>query len=243
MCRLTLVETDRQPPVGYLKPLNDQSMRAAILAFAFLTSACANQHGQPQAASDSAAVVDSQSARGVAGSHGIGHALAGAARDRIDSLDCHQPLTLDVASQSLVGVRLDAPDSLIEASLPPHSVKWNVDVHDTDTVTTHTITLCGHVLELGSNGISTTDTAFVTTEGLHVGLPIARFDEVWGEGQLMWSEAGWVMYYSRKTSINAGVDLCISFPPPGDNPAVRRDCRVESIWISTPERVSARQSP
>ena len=219
-----------------------QAMRRTLLALAFLIPACANQHDQPQTRSDSATSGNAtQPGSEVAASTNIDRSRAAAARDRIDSLDCRQPLTLDVATQSVAGVRLDVPDSVLEASLPPGSHKRNVEVYDdADTAITHTITLCGHTLELGSNGISTSDAAFVTTEGLHVGLPIARFDEAWGKGELMWSEAGWMMYYYRKTSINVGVGSCVSSSPSGGEPTVRRDCRVESIWASTPERVNAR---
>jgi hypothetical protein len=216
--------------------------RAVILAFAVLTSACANQHGQPRAASDSTTVGHSIQAGPPEAptSNDVGRLHVAKGRDPMRSLDCKHPLTLDVATQSVAGVSLDAPDSLIEASLPPGSVKRDVDVHESHSGAIHTIALCDHILELGSNGISTTDTAVVTTEGLHVGLPITRFDEAWGEGQLMWSEPGWVMYYFNKTSINAGVDACVLSAPPDDKPTVRRDCRVESIWISTPKRASAR---
>jgi hypothetical protein len=158
----------------------------------------------------------------------------------VPSLDCRQPLTLDVATQSVVGVRLDAPDSLLEATLPPHNVRRNIEVYDGDTATTLTLTLCGHVLEVGGNGISTTDPAFVTTEGLRVGLPITRFDQAWGKGQLLSSEADWVMYYFQKVSINMGVDGCVAFSQPGAQPTLRPDCRVASIWVSTPGRVGAR---
>jgi hypothetical protein len=157
----------------------------------------------------------------------------------VSRLDCAIPLTLDVTSPSVVGIPLDVPDRVLEASLPPRSLRRHVAIDGADTVTTFTITRCGHVLELGWNGISTTDPAFVTTEGLHVGLPIARFD-AWGQGQLQWSEAGWMMYYFRKVSINTGVDACVSVPQPGAQPTVRRDCPVASIWVSTPGRVSAR---
>jgi hypothetical protein len=158
----------------------------------------------------------------------------------VASFDCRHPLALDVARQSVAGIRLDAPDSLLEASLPPRSVQRHVESYDDETVTTLTLTLCGHVLEVGGNGISTTDPAFVTTEGLRVGLPIARFDQAWGKGQLLSSEAGWVMYYFQKVSINTGVDGCVSFPQPGAQPTVRPDCRVASIWVSMPGRVGAK---
>jgi hypothetical protein len=137
----------------------------------------------------------------------------------VPTLDCVKPLTLDVATQSVVGIRLDVPDSVLVASLPPRSVRRHVKINGADTVVTFTITLCGHVLELGWNGISTTDPAFITTEGLHVGLPIAQFD-AWGKGQLLWSEAGWMMYFFQKVSINAGVDACVSPQPVLSQPCV-----------------------
>ena len=158
----------------------------------------------------------------------------------VASIDCRQPLTLDVATQSVAGIRLDVPDSLLEASLPPRSVQRHVESYDDETVVTLTVTLCRHVLEVVGNGISTTDPAFVTPEGLHVGLPVARFDRAWGKGQLLSSEAGWVMYYFQKVSINTGVDGCVSFPKRGAQPTLRPDCRVASIWVSTPGRVGAR---
>jgi hypothetical protein len=173
---------------------------------------------------------------------GLSPSLAHAQRQGspVPGLDCRQPLTLDVATQSVVGVRLDASDSLLEASLPPRSVQRNVESYDDETVITLTITLCGHVLQVGGNGISTTDPAFVTTEGLRVGLPIGRFDQAWGKGQLMSSEAGWVMYYFKKVSINTGVDGCVAFSQTGAQPTVSRDCRVASLWVSTPGRVGAK---
>jgi hypothetical protein len=212
-----------------------------MLVFALLTPSCASQHDQPQARIDSAAFGDSaQPTHEAATSEDVAPLREGAAREGIASLDCHKPLTLDVAAPSVAGIRLDAPDSLIEASLPPRNVKRNAGMYGADTVITYTITLCGHVLELGDNGISTTDPAFITTEGLRVGLPIARFDETWGQGQLIWSEAGWMMYYFRKVSINAGVTACVSIPRPDAQPTVRRDCQVASIWVSTPARVGTR---
>jgi hypothetical protein len=216
-------------------------MRPTIFLFAFLTPSCTSQHDQPEARTDSAAFANSaQPAHGATTPGTVTHSREGVPPDRLASLGCPQSLTIDVAAPSVAGVRLDPPDSLIEAALPPGSVKRNVVVYDTDTVTTYTINLCGHVLELGTNGIYTTDSAFVTTEGLHVGLPIARFDEAWGGGQPMWSEAGWVMYYFKKVSINAGATACVSFGQPNAQPTVDRDCRVESIWVSTPTRVGAR---
>jgi hypothetical protein len=61
----------------------------------------------------------------------------------VPRLDCRKPLTLDVATQSVVGMRLDVPDSVLEASLPPHSVQRHVEIDDADIVVTSTITLCG----------------------------------------------------------------------------------------------------
>ena len=176
------------------------------------------------------------------GSLGLLGLLAVHARAQVSTvhqLDCRKPLTLDVATRSVVGIPLDVSDSALEASLPPRSLERQVHVDDGDTVTTYTIALCGHVLTLGWNGVSTMDPAFVTTEGLHVGQPITRFDEAWGIGQLLWSEAGYVMYYFfKRVSINTGVEGCVILPRAGAQPTVRRDCPVASLWVSTGERAS-----
>ncbi len=76
------------------------------------------------------------------GSLGLLGLLAVHARAQVSTvrqLDCRKPLTLDVATRSVVGIPLDVSDSALEASLPPRSVERQVDVYDGDTVTTYTI--------------------------------------------------------------------------------------------------------
>jgi hypothetical protein len=205
-----------------LRRVLGSSLAGVVLAFVIFS--CANQNDYRERGADSS---------------GLGNSTRPATKA---SLDCRHALTFDVGTGSVAGFKLDAPDSAVEASLPAGSFKRNVHIHDADTAVAFTITLCGHVLELGGNGIFTSDSAFVTTDGLRVGLPIGRFEQVWGKGQLMSSEAGWRMYYFQKVSINAGIDACISFPRPHAPPTIRPDCPVESIWISTPRRVSGAKS-
>jgi hypothetical protein len=155
------------------------------------------------------------------------------------TIDCKRPLVVDIAAKSVAGFRLDVSDSVLEATVPNALLRKTVDTLEGDSSITYGMELCGHTVHVGWNGFRVSDSAFVTTDGLRVGMPVSRFDDTWGQGQLLWSESGYLRYYYlHGVALNLGVDNCVSLPSPGAEGVLDRDCRVAFLWVGTPSRVT-----
>jgi hypothetical protein len=99
----------------------------------------------------------------------------------------------------------------------------------------YTIKLCGHNIRRSGNGISWTDPAFRTAEGLGVGSTLAAFDTVNGLGEASVEEGSFVRYWPLNGIGHFFVDVsdgCYRFKDEGGlvrHVDVDRSCRATKI--------------
>src|SRR5437773_2033796 len=80
-------------------------------------------------------------------------------------------------------VRMNQAIEAVKREVGAANVIEGIAQAEGETSTMYTIKLCGHEVRRTWNGVSWSDPAFRTPEGLGVGSPLAAFDTAYGRGE------------------------------------------------------------
>lgn len=140
---------------------------------------------------------------------------------------------IDIRERTVDGIPVDRPLSALTALLGENRVDSTTEDLEGEPSPMALVDFCGHTVERHWNGLSWTDPAFRTTEGLAAGMPIAAFDSTYGMGSPTWSEAGVVVGYPVDgREFYVGIDQDCVAQTDAMPPDLRsRECEAGSIWI------------
>lgn len=105
-------------------------------------------------------------------------------------------------------------------------------------VPAYAVRICGHVMERSQLGVSWTDPAYRSPEGLGVGSTLSAFDSVFGLGKISADHGLQVRYDLERYKLYVEVDEsgsdCYTIGPPVST--VDRSCRVNMIGLDLHNR-------
>ena len=95
-------------------------------------------------------------------------------------------------------------------------------------MTAYTLRICGHNVEWYDSGVSWTDKAYRTQEGLGVGSTLSAFDSTIGLGKISADHGLQVRYELERYNLYVEVGDCYTIAPQS---TVDRSCRVDGMAL------------
>ena len=143
-------------------------------------------------------------------------------------------ISVDISAGMVGGIDMTLNPESIAREVGPDRFHEDVEILEGTPNTVYVIDFQGHKVYRHWNGVSFTDSVFVTDKGLHVGAKVSEFDAAYGYGEIMWGE-GWVIHYQTE-----GVHFYImvgheNFSEEGRCVSLKsRECKSNEIWINIP---------
>lgn len=143
---------------------------------------------------------------------------------------CGDTLRVDLDARTIAGIWMNQSLEAVKREVGAANVTVQTGSAEGHPVQMYTIKLCGHDVRRGWNGVSWSDPAFRTPEGLGVGSPLAAFDTAYGRGEAIGEEGNSVRYWP----INGVGHFFVYVAPAcygmaGHHWIVDRNCRAVSI--------------
>jgi len=140
---------------------------------------------------------------------------------------------IDIRERTVDGFPVDRPVAALKDLLGEDRVRLTQEDLEGEPSPLALVDFCGHTVKRHWNGLSWTDPAFRTVEGLAVGMPLAAFDSTHGMGSPTWSEAGVIVGYpfgDREFFTEIDQD-CVAETDTMPPELKSRECEATSIWI------------
>jgi len=143
---------------------------------------------------------------------------------------CGSSLRVDLDARTIAGIWMNQTMDAVKGEVGAANVTADTVYAEGEPSLAYTIKLCGHRVRRTWNGVSWSDPAFRTPEGLGVGSPLAAFDTAYGKGQPIGEEGNSVRYWPVNGVGHFFVDVpdgCYGIA--GHHWIVDRNCRAVSI--------------
>jgi hypothetical protein len=147
--------------------------------------------------------------------------------------DCgRHTVVVNLQAMTIGGVLIDRPIAEVQRDVGSRQIRQVTELLEGNPSTAWDIEFCGHRARRHWNGISWTDGAFRTIEGLGVGSRLSAFDAKYGPGEFFESESAGFQYgHPSGTVINVEVnDQCYKDQVHGFSVRGNR-CVVTSVFI------------
>jgi hypothetical protein len=145
--------------------------------------------------------------------------------------DC-PTVIVDLDAKTVNGVNVDRPIAELRRAIGASRITAVVEALEGRSTKAWNIDFCGHASRRHWNGLSWTDPALRTADGLGVGAPLRVFDARYGEGTPFESESTGVRYRGR--SGNSDFTLQVSptcYQRRENRLMVDRGCTATSIFL------------
>lgn len=149
--------------------------------------------------------------------------------------------TVDLRSASVAGLALDTTISSIRRAIGSANIRRYMVDSEEGRVPAYSLRICGHVIDRYQEGVSWTDPAYRSSEGLGVGSTLSAFDSAFGVGKISADHGLQVRYDLDRYQLYVDVVLdevgndCYTSEPPAPS-TVDRGCRVTMIGLDLTNR-------
>jgi hypothetical protein len=155
--------------------------------------------------------------------------------------NCTPYPAVDLRSASVAQLALDTTIAVIRAAIGSANVRRYIVDSEEGRVPAYSLRICGHIIDRFQEGVSWTDPAYRSLEGLGVGSTLSAFDSAFGTGKISADHGLQVRYELGRYKLYVDVVLnqvgndCYTIEPPAQS-TVDRGCRVTMIGLDLTNR-------